>query len=325
MSGFAKPKVLVSRCLGVEACRYDGAIIPDEFVDRLREHADVVAVCPEVAIGLGTPRDPVQVVADARHRKLVQPSTGDDLTEQIESYTHETVSRIGQLDGAILKSRSPSCGIHDVTIRNARGGSVLTGKGRGMFADGLMRAFSGKAIEDEARLSNERIRDHFLTKLYCLADFRRTRQAGTMKGLVEFHSRQKLTLMAYHQVEMRQLGRLVANDEGLAVEAIYESYQRGLERALARMARYTSHVNVLMHGFGYYSQDLTSRERRHYLSALDDYREGKMPLVGVKQMMVSRLYQFDLQYLIDQTYFRPYPEDLVFVDRKTLRRTRTLA
>ena len=325
MSGFAKPKVLVSQCLGVEACRFDGAVIPDEFVDRLREHAEVIAVCPEVAIGLGTPRDPVQIVADARHRKLVQPSSGADLTEQIESYTLETVEELAHLDGAILKSRSPSCGIHDVTIRNARGGSVLTGKGRGMFADGLMRAFPGKAVEDEARLSNERLRDHFLTKLYCLADFRRTREEGTMKALVDFHSRQKLTLMAYHQVEMRQLGRLVANEEGLEVGAIFESYQRGLERALARMARYTSHVNVLMHGFGYYSQDLTARERRHYLSALDDYREGKMALVGVKQMMVSRLYQFDLQYLIDQSYFQPYPDELVIVNRKTLRRMRTLA
>ncbi len=63
MDRFARPIVVSSRCLGFDACRYDGDVVENAFLPRLARHAEVIRICPEVEIGLGTPRPPIRVVA----------------------------------------------------------------------------------------------------------------------------------------------------------------------------------------------------------------------------------------------------------------------
>lgn len=53
MQEFAKPKVVVSRCLEFAEVRYNGAVIPDKAVERMKAHVEFIPVCPEVEIGLG--------------------------------------------------------------------------------------------------------------------------------------------------------------------------------------------------------------------------------------------------------------------------------
>jgi uncharacterized protein YbbK (DUF523 family) len=81
MKAFAKPQVVVSKCLGFAACRYDGAMISDDFVRRLAAHVTFRPVCPEMEIGLGCPRDPIRVVLAGKELRLMQPATGRDVTE----------------------------------------------------------------------------------------------------------------------------------------------------------------------------------------------------------------------------------------------------
>ncbi|MEA3366709.1 MAG: DUF523 domain-containing protein, partial [Planctomycetota bacterium] len=116
MQAFATPRVVVSRCLGFAACRWDGATIADPFVTRLHGHVMFCTVCPEVEIGLGCPRDPIRVVERNGERHLVQPATGRDVSDPMRHYTARTLDAVGQVDGFLLKSRSPSCGIKDVKI-----------------------------------------------------------------------------------------------------------------------------------------------------------------------------------------------------------------
>ena len=81
----ARPRIVVSRCLGFDACRWNAEMIRDEFVESLQSHVDFVTFCPECEIGLGVPRRPIRLVApDGSPRKeplemqsvqLVQPAT----------------------------------------------------------------------------------------------------------------------------------------------------------------------------------------------------------------------------------------------------------
>jgi uncharacterized protein YbgA (DUF1722 family)/uncharacterized protein YbbK (DUF523 family) len=325
MNNYAKPRIVVSRCLGFDACRYNGEMLSSDLVQSLGNHADLVTVCPEVEIGLGTPRDPIQIQELNGKQSLVQPSTGKKLSASMRKFSRAWLASENEVDGFILKSRSPSCGVRDVKIRAPETNMILSSKGTGVFAQEVLARFGAVTVEDEARLSNSRIRDHFLTTVFCLADFRRTRKQGSMRDLVAFHSRNKFVLMAYNQTAMRTMGRLVANPDKLAVEQVYDLYGQELRNAFSRMARYTSHINVLMHGFGYYSQQLKPRERAHYLDCLEQYREGRMELPTLKTMMLSRILHFDLDYLEGQTYFQPYPEELVLIDNKKLNRQRSLA
>ncbi len=307
-----RPRVVVSRCLNFEACRYNAQSIQDQFVAKLAERIDVITVCPEVEIGLGIPRDPVRIVVGKTGRRyLKQPNTSRDLTKLMKQFSADYLHSLQKVDGFVLKGRSPSCGIKDVKQYSNETEPQSLGKSAGFFGEAVLKHFSHLAVEDEGRLNNFRIREHFLTKLYMRARFRQLQKRPSMKALVNFHTEHKLLFMAYSQKELRCLGRIVANSEQRPLTALLESYAEALARAFVKMARFSSHINVLMHGLGYFSKQLTARERAHFLTTLEAYRTAKVPLsqpIGILQSWIQR---FEEAYLAQQAYFDPYPLDLV--------------
>ena len=188
MSAFARPRVVVSKCLGFAACRYNGQTIPDRFLEKLSPHADLLAVCPEVEIGLGIPRDTIHIVGEASGRRLVQPSNGQDLTERMVHFRDRFLGALRDIDGFVLKGRSPSCAIFDAKIHSPRENTPALGKGPGIFAEGVLAGFPDTAIEDKGRLTNFRIREHFLARVFTTAAFRATAAERDMGALVRFHA-----------------------------------------------------------------------------------------------------------------------------------------
>jgi len=160
---YPRPRVVVSKCLGFAACRYNGLTIPDDFVQQLGPWVDYLTVCAEVQIGLGVPRQPVRIVSMAGEERLLQPGTGADVTEAMRGFAESYLDQLPAVDGFILKSRSPSCGIKDVRIYMGPDKGAAAQIGAGMFARAVLQRFAGLAIEDEGRLRNARIREHFLT------------------------------------------------------------------------------------------------------------------------------------------------------------------
>ncbi|MBE0635097.1 DUF1722 domain-containing protein [Candidatus Bipolaricaulota bacterium] len=308
-----RPRVVFSRCLGFDHCRYNGGIISEPMVEQIKSFVDIVTVCPEVAIGLGIPRQPIRLIGDDSSQRLVQPETGLDVTDSMKDFADQFLSHVESPDGFVLKFASPSCGPREVKlyVNEKRGAaSVRTG---GAFAGAAMKAFPYCAIEDEGRLKSFDIRQHFLTQLFALARFRRTCASARMGDLVEFQSRYKLLLMAYNQTKMRELGRLVANPDKRPMEEILAEYEIGLSHALAKAPRRTSAINVLMHGFGYVSDQLKPEERAFFLDSLEQYRDHRVPLSVPTSIMQSWIVRFEVAYLADQFYFEPYPQQLVEV------------
>ncbi|HMK16240.1 MAG TPA: DUF523 domain-containing protein, partial [Methanomicrobiales archaeon] len=86
---FPRPGVVVSRCITFDPVRYDGSLIPSEVVERMKPFVEFIPVCPEVEIGLPIPRDPIRIVRVGRRDRLVQPSTGWDLTGEMEQFARE--------------------------------------------------------------------------------------------------------------------------------------------------------------------------------------------------------------------------------------------
>lgn len=211
MRKFAKPVVVVSRCLEFDAVRYDGSRIRDEFVRALKPHVTFIPVCPEVEVGLGVPREPVRIVEARGKRRLVQPATGLDVTEKMQRFAAAFLDGLDAVDGFILKSRSPTSGIKDVKIYPGTAKTAPSAKGAGFFGGAVLARFGHLAVDDEGRLKNLRLREHFLTKLFTLAAFREMKGSGAPRDLVQFHAENKLLLMAYNQTRMRALGRVVAD------------------------------------------------------------------------------------------------------------------
>ncbi|MBI4727752.1 DUF523 domain-containing protein [candidate division TA06 bacterium] len=180
---FAKPRIVVSKCLGFAACRYNGLMISSPLVRKLKDHVDFVPVCPEQEIGLGVPRDPIRVIEIKGRRSLFQPATGRDLTKEMKAFAGKFFRNLGPVDGFLLKSRSPSCGIGDVKIYSGtkEKQTILTAKGHGFFGSRVMKLYPGLAIEDESRLKKAAIREHFLTSIFTMAYQRRTLKSGSVK------------------------------------------------------------------------------------------------------------------------------------------------
>lgn len=314
---FPKPRLVLSKCLELEACRYNGVTIRAPLVTRLERHVELLPVCPEVEIGLGVPRDPVRLVRMGEPEeapRMVQPSTGRDLTEAMTSFSDRFLGEVGEVDGFLLKSRSPSCGIKDTKVFTPASGEqkgMPVDKGSGLFARAVLERFGDAAVEDEGRLTNFRIRHHFLIKVFTLARLRAVRDGGRMAELVRFHADHKHLLMAYHQTAMRIMGRIVANPEKRPFQEVFTEYRGQMVRAIARPARYTAHVNVLMHGMGYFKGSLSSAEKEHFLHALEEYRAARLPLSALLLTLQSWIARFGEDYLARQIYFEPYPRELL--------------
>lgn len=315
MREFVRPKVVVSRCLEFDHCRYNGDMISSPIVANLMEYVDFLPVCPEVELGLGIPRDPVRIILENGEQRLVQSATGRDVTEIMEAFCTDFLNSTGDIDGFILKYRSPSCGIKDVKVYpNAALKSGAIGKTSGLFGGAVLKKFPCLAIEDEGRLRNARIKEHFMTKLFILAAFRKVKSEGHMRDLIAFHTDNKYLLMAYNQAEFRKLGNIVANKEKETFQELVLEYERHLFSALYRPPRYTSNINVLMHAFGYFSENLSTQEKSLFFDLIQKYRDGKTSLCPAINTIRAWAVRFEDQYLMNQTFFEPFPEGLLEVD-----------
>jgi uncharacterized protein YbbK (DUF523 family) len=166
-----RPRVGISRCLLGDEVRYDGTHRLDETVIALLgPHVQWVRVCPEVEIGMGTPREPIQLVKstdgvrslDMRVR-LAGVDSGTDWTGRMHAWAAgraRELSALG-LSGYVFKARSPSCGIGDVMIRDAEEGQ----RGRGLFAEAVIQALPDLPVADEASLADADARALFLERV----------------------------------------------------------------------------------------------------------------------------------------------------------------
>lgn len=324
MSDFIKPIIVSSKCIEFEYCRYNGNIISSDIVRLMKDYMEFKPVCPEVEIGLGIPRDPIRIVKQNSNLQLIQSSTGRDITGNMYDFADNFLNSLEEVDGFVLKYKSPSCGTkHTPYLASTQKGAAKVGKGPGLFGKTVLEKFPKRPIENEGRLRNFRIREHFLTQLYTIARFRKVKHSGSMHELIEFQAKNKFLLMAYNQEEMRKMGRIVANPDKKPFDQIIGEYENHLLDILATPPKYTSNINVLMHMLGYFSDDLSKEEKAYFLDELEKYRAGWVPLFVMTRLIKSWVVRFDQSYLKKQTFFEIYPEELMIFDLKDTWRGRS--
>lgn len=305
-----KPRVILSACFD-KPFRYNGGEIRDEFVDRVKHYVEPLFICPEVEIGLGIPRAPLVLVKEGSEKRLLQPLTGRDLTEAMEEYLENRVAQLREIDGAILKAKSPTCGVSSVKLY--KGKSVI-GLTSGLFADHLGESFPNLPIEDELRLRNRSLHYHFLVRVFAFADLRELVSNPTAEKLVEFHTRYKFLLLTYNQEALKVLGRLVAcGDRPLEVKV--REYSEIFLRAFNRIPSRSRHANTLYHITGHFSKRLNHKERRHLLSLIERYKEGKLDISAPLEVIKSLAFRFEESYITLQRYVQPFPEELSLSER----------
>ena len=104
-------RILISACLVGDNVKYDGGNNKNPLIEKLLEKYELVPFCPEVEGGLPIPRHPSeqrgeQVINDIDEDVTDEFERGADLALNICLYL--------KITKAILKERSPSCGVHSI-------------------------------------------------------------------------------------------------------------------------------------------------------------------------------------------------------------------
>lgn len=309
-----KPKVVLSKCINYEHCRFNGGIINDEFVKLLEDYVDFVPLCPEAEIGLGVPRDALKLVLnDNKETRIIQTKTKIDFTDQLQTYAKNTLSKIDSIDGFILKNRSPSCGINDAKIYPDVDNKIQVDKGPGIFGAYVMDNYSDLAVVNEGQLRNFNMREDFLINLFTIKRFKDVKETKKLNQLIEFHANHKYLFMAYNEHVLRELGKITANTKGDSVDKIFDDYEKKLGEIFNKSSKYTTHINTLQHCFGYVSDELSAKEKDFFMKNIKKYRNGKIPLSVLLGIMESWILKYNVDYLENQYYFKPYPEDLMII------------
>ena len=308
-----KIPVGISSCLLGQPVRYDGGHKYDPYINRrLADFFEFRPWCPEVAIGLGTPRPPIRLVATADGLRVQGvKDTALDVTQQLADYGKRIAQNQPDICGYIFKSRSPSCGMERVKTYHESG---MPGRsdGIGAYAGEIMRTHPNLPVEEEGRLNDPDLRDNFIERVFTSYRWQQLKQQGmTPARLIDFHTRQKLSVMAHNQAAYRRLGQLVASVSRRNLQRVTAEYEDGLMHAMARHATRKSHSNVLQHLQGYFSRELSGGDRAEMSGLIEDYRAGLVPLSVPLTLIRHHLRHWPNDWALTQTYLEPYPRELM--------------
>ena len=150
-------RVAVSECLLGRSVRWNGEHNGDAWPrHRLENVFSLVGICPEVGIGMGVPRDPIQLVGEASAPRAVavdDPSL--DYTDRLVGYASEVAAALGDVHGYIFADRSPSCGLAGVKVYAGDGSFERVG--RGVYAAAVVAGHPDLPVVDAETLDDEKV------------------------------------------------------------------------------------------------------------------------------------------------------------------------
>jgi uncharacterized protein YbgA (DUF1722 family)/uncharacterized protein YbbK (DUF523 family) len=304
--------------LGVSACllgarvRFDGGHKRNRFlIEELGTHFEFVSFCPEVAIGLGTPRPSIRLVGDVQAPRAVS-SKGDglDVTDALRVYSANTAQRLDGLCGFVFKKDSPSCGMERVKVYGDSG--MAQRDGTGIFAQAVQQANPLLPVEEEGRLNDPGLRENFVSRVYVYARWQALRQQGlSKKALLDFHTSHKLLLMAHSPAAYRELGSLLGRLDNAGLEVLADRYFERVMQVLKAQASRKRHVNVLQHLLGYLRKQVDAVNRADLVEVIDAYRRGLVPLVVPITLLQHHFRRNPHPWVSRQVYLNPHPRELM--------------
>ncbi len=312
MTTAPKIRIGVSACLLGEPVRYDGQHKHNHYItDTLGQFFEFVGVCPEVECGLTVPRESMRLVGDPADPRLMTTRTEIDLTERMQSFAARRVIELEKeaLFGFIFKSRSPSSGMENVKVYNAKG--MVGGKSPGLFGKAFMAHFPSLPCEDEGRLNDPDLRENFIERVFTLWRFRNMVTANpTLATLMTFHAQNKLLIQAHHEALMREMGRELATLKPTQARSHIPVYEAKLMRALKTLATVPKHTNILQHMAGYLRKLADDADRKELADIITQYHAGLIPLVVPVTLLRHYVIKHNITYLMDQYYLAPHPIEL---------------
>ena len=265
-------------------------------------------MCPEIEIKLGIPRERINLIKGANQNFLYQSNNNKNLNNEMKKFSLKFLKKINYKDGIILKSKSPTCGINTAKIYSNKNLNKLYKKGTGLFAHNVIEKFPNIPKYEESELDDPKLKDHFYECIFIISDFRKI---NSIKNLYDFHSKHKLLFMSRNQLDLKKLGRIAANNKKNLINQILKDYFDYLLIVLQKKATNGTHINALTHAFGYYKKQLKNKEKKDFLNLIEEYRINNISINIIFEIINIWNKKFENEYLLNQSYFEPYPKELI--------------
>ncbi|MDH3377017.1 MAG: DUF523 and DUF1722 domain-containing protein [Gammaproteobacteria bacterium] len=306
--GYTIP-VGISGCLLGDEVRHDGGHRRSKLcLGTFSDFFEYRRFCPEVAAGFGTPRPTMRLVGDPGNPRLrLSDHSGEDLTDQVVSGFSGQLETWSHLDGYILMKNSPSCGMTGIKIYRENG-YPLEQRGRGLFAEALLKKYPFLPVEEEGRLNDHVLRENFVMRVYVHYNFRHeVRRQPSYHNLLQFHSSYKYLLMAHNQQAYRELGQLLAVSGKEPLPELLDEYQFRFTKAVSKPAKRGSQSNAMQHILGYLSRTVSSEERLGILDVIAQYHRAEVNLATPLTLLNHYIQRAGNDYVRAQRYLEPYP------------------
>ena len=308
-----KPKIGISACLLGENARFNGGHKQSQLCSEvLAAYFDFVPLCPEVAIGLGIPRETIRLVGDAASPQAVGSVHRElNVTAPLGEYGEKMAAEHSDLCGYIFMQKSPSCGLERVKVYRENGAPV-DGGGRGIYAQAFCARHPNLPVEEDGRLNDPVLRENFLTRVFVYASWQQLLGEGLSRHrLLAFHARYKYLLMAHSPAHYKSLGNLLGGmAKGEDLDALGSGYFSALMSGLKKCATRGTHTNVLQHISGYLKQAISADDKQEMQTVIGQYRQGIVPLVVPLTLLKHHFRLHPDRYIAQQAYLQPHPENL---------------
>ena len=143
---------------------------------------------------------------------------------------------------------------------------------------------------------------------FVLDRFSQIKKSKQIRKLVEFQAMNKYMLMVHNQEELKILGNLVASYKKIPLSDILEKYDEHLKIALKKEPTIKTHLNVMMHIFGHFSNHFSQSEKDLFDELLRQFKEGQITTGKMLSEIGPLIYRFNDTYLARQTYFLLYAD-----------------
>ena len=303
----------ISECLLGEPVRYNGGHKHSRLCSReLSSVFEFRATCPEMAIGLGVPREPIRLVnVDGETRVRGSDKPDLDVTDALRDQGSQFLDTHQDICGFIFTQKSPSCGLYGVKVYHQNGNPL--DKGKGAFAGSVVSKAPYLPVEEAGRLNDPLLRETFVSAVFIYHDWVQTvARSPEKKSLIDFHSRHKFQLMAHCHETYKALGKMMADLKNVSLSDIKWRYLNQFMKAIRTPTTRGRHCNVMQHIQGYLRDALSPSERQSIHKSIHDYRSGFVPLVVPMTLLThyAMLHHEHDSYLRQQSYLNPYPLEM---------------
>ncbi len=307
----AKPQVLISRCLLGQDCRYDGKIFSFCEVEELKNHFQFIPICPEVKLGLSSPRPPIKLIKGKKSWLLRYSDSHICLHNEVRNIVLKYIKNFN-IEAMILKEKSPTCGPHKCKYYHPgrKGQNSHRGKTAGLLPRITKKHYPHLPLINELQLQNARDLYYFLVKLYARFNWRKLRNNYSIAALQKFHASYKLLLLGYNRELVDKLGRILADQQKYSKKELLDKYYTNFMKCLSLELNRANWKNVILHGFGHISDNITPQQKDAFLAKVEEFMQGNHNYLKLNDWLHRKANKLENNYLLQQKFLAPYPQTI---------------